>query len=111
MVESYVNPEGLSQDGRDRAIARCDDSGDTQKNRPFQFALEHENFGEDNSREQHDAIARAAEYHQGEHDAQPRIPGRNRQALIFVNEADPLEDDVSSEKSRRPDSARQVDAE
>src|SRR5262245_62525916 len=110
MIKAYVDTKMLSEDQRDHAITRGNDRGDAQDDRPFQFTLEHQNFGEDDSGEQHDAIAAAAEYHQGEYDTQPGIPGRNRQAFIFVNEADPLEDYVSSEKNRRPDAVAQVDA-
>ena len=110
MIKAYVDSKMLSEDQRDHAIARRNDRGDTQDDRPFQFTLKHQNFGEDDSSEQHDAIAAAGEYHQGEYDTQPGIPGRDRQAFIFVNEADPLEDDVSGEKNPRPGPVQQVDA-
>src|SRR5262249_6851295 len=110
MIKAYVDTKMLSEAQRDHAITRCNDRGDAQDDRPFQFTLEHQNFGEDDSGEQHDAVAAAGEYHQREYQTQPGIPGRDRQAFIFVNEADPLEDYVSSEKNPRPGSVAQVDA-
>src|SRR5262245_57888646 len=99
-----------TDDQPNQAITLSNDRVDAQDDRPFQFTLEHQNFGENDSSEQHDAIAAAAEYHQGEYDTQPGIPGRNRQAFIFVNEADPLENYVSSEKNPCPGPIQQVDA-
>src|SRR5262245_64113287 len=107
MIKAYVDAKMLSEDQRDHAITRCNDRGDAQNDRPFQFTLKHQNFGEDDSSEQHDAIAAAGEYHQGEYDAQSGIPGRDRKAFIFVKKDDKLEDYISRKQNSRPEHVKQ----
>ena len=99
VIETDVESQVLSCDGGNRAVDGRENGGDAENDRPLQLGLQDRGFGDDDAGEQHGAVAWTAQHHQGEDDAQARIPGRDRHALVFMDEADPLEHHVGEEES------------
>ena len=98
MVEPDVEP--AADDERHRAVASGDDGGDADDERPRQVGAQHRNLGDQHPDEQHDAVARAGIKHQREDDAEARVPRRDRQPFVLVDEADPFERDKGHQEGR-----------
>ena len=99
-VEAHVQPQVLARDKGDCPVTARDDGGNAKDDGPIQAAPEHHEFGNENACEQHDRITHTAQDHERNHGAETRIPRGHRQALVFVDEADPFEFDIGGEPAQ-----------
>ncbi len=101
-----IERQHASRDHGHAGVADRNDAGDADDDRPRQAAAQDRDFGDDHADEQHDAMARAGEQHEGKDGAEPWVPGRDRDALVFVDEAQPLEQEIGGKKGRSEQKAR-----
>ncbi len=94
MGEIGIDPEmPLHQRGH-RCVARRRDGGHSHVGRPVHVVLQNQGLGDHHARKKEKSVPRAATDHQRESDAKTRIPRRDRQAFVNVNEARPFEHDI-----------------
>ncbi len=92
--KSDVDPQDPARQDRDRRITQRCNRSHADDDRPFDFMLQEEYSGDDDSPEQHKSGPWARKSHQGKHHPEARIPGGDWHPFVYVNEADPSQEDV-----------------
>src|SRR5262249_15324895 len=91
----------------DDPVAPRDDRGECEDDGPPKIAAQYGDLGDNCAREEYRGVARTEKHYEAEDKTEARVPRRDRYALVFVDEAQPLQQYIYCNDSSREETARQ----
>src|SRR5262249_6146583 len=91
----------------DEPVAPRDDRGEREDDGRPKIAAQYGDLGDNCAREEYDGVARTEKHCEAEDKTEARVPRRDRYALVFVDETQPLQQYICCNDSSREETARQ----
>lgn len=108
---SLMRERGLApRHGRDGRVGQRDRGAHREHDTPGKLAAHDDHLSQKGANEQHENHLWAPQDNHCEHHAESGVPRRDRQIVVLMHEAQPLQADVSGEQGEREQGGRQLDA-